>query len=111
MRDGSNFNNIIYDKMKLSARQLCFPLQLAFILHSAASFGVNRSSSAVNRQFVTSLASEPTEVTVAEAIEDNEPSAPQVRCPNCDLCDGSGRIMGGLGAISLFSWWPIKAYR
>lgn len=34
-----------------------------------------------------------------------------VKCPNCDLCDGSGRIIGGLGAIPLFSWWPIKAYR
>ena len=26
-------------------------------------------------------------------------------------CDGTGRIQGGLAAIPLFSWWPIKAYR
>ena len=26
-------------------------------------------------------------------------------------CDGTGRIQGGLAAITLFSWWPIKAYR
>ena len=38
-------------------------------------------------------------------------------CDSCGLakdkmqCDGSGRIIGGLGAIPLFSWWPIKAYR
>ena len=31
-----------------------------------------------------------------------------VPCPNCDKCDGSGRIMGGLGAFPLTSWWPIK---
>ena len=31
---------------------------------------------------------------------------------NCDYpgCV-DGRVMGGLGAIPLFSWWPIKAYR
>ena len=34
---------------------------------------------------------------------------PNVKCPNCDLCDGSGRIAGGLGAV--VSWLPIKAYR
>jgi hypothetical protein len=32
-----------------------------------------------------------------------------VPCPDCDLCDGSGRIAGGIGAI--LSWIPIKAYR
>ncbi|KAL3803998.1 hypothetical protein ACHAWO_001502 [Cyclotella atomus] len=32
-----------------------------------------------------------------------------VRCPDCDLCDGSGRILGGIGTV--LEWWPIKAYR
>lgn len=38
-------------------------------------------------------------------------------CDSCGLakdkmqCDGSGRIQGGLAAIEVFSWWPIKAYR
>ena len=38
-------------------------------------------------------------------------------CDSCGLakekmqCDGSGRIQGGMGAIPLFAWWPIKAYR
>lgn len=26
-------------------------------------------------------------------------------------CDGEGRILGGLGAVPGFGWWPIKAYR
>jgi hypothetical protein len=37
----------------------------------------------------------------------NPPSS--VPCPNCNLCDGTGRISGGIGAV--FDWWPIKAYR
>jgi len=38
-------------------------------------------------------------------------------CDSCGLardqmqCDGTGRIQGGLAAVPLFSWWPIKAYR
>ena len=41
-----------------------------------------------------------------------DPAAPEgapVACPNCDLCDGSGRIAGGLGAV--IDWFPVKAYR
>ena len=30
---------------------------------------------------------------------------------DCGLCDGSARIIGGMGAIPGFGWWPIKAYR
>lgn len=26
-------------------------------------------------------------------------------------CDQEGRIVGGLGALPGFGWWPIKAYR
>jgi len=36
-------------------------------------------------------------------------SSPVLKCPNCDLCDGSGRIIGGIGILA--PWWPIKAYR
>mmetsp|Transcript_65522 Transcript_65522/g.73118 ORF Transcript_65522/g.73118 Transcript_65522/m.73118 type:complete len:166 (+) Transcript_65522:37-534(+) len=32
-----------------------------------------------------------------------------VKCPNCEKCDGSGRIEGGIGTILTF--WPIKCYR
>ncbi|WZN62732.1 hypothetical protein HKI87_06g42740 [Chloropicon roscoffensis] len=29
----------------------------------------------------------------------------------CGKCDGQGRIIGGMGSIPGFGWWPIKAYR
>lgn len=40
-------------------------------------------------------------------------------CPTCGVplsdkafgCDGTGRIIGGIGAVPGFRWWPIKAYR
>mmetsp|Transcript_11561 Transcript_11561/g.27567 ORF Transcript_11561/g.27567 Transcript_11561/m.27567 type:complete len:142 (-) Transcript_11561:135-560(-) len=60
-------------------------------------------------------------VSLAAAGEDGEldadsaadstflPPKPAVKCPDCDLCDGSGRIEGGIGTILKF--WPIKAYR
>ena len=38
---------------------------------------------------------------LAEETEDEgktTPPPPDVKCPDCDLCDGSGRIAGGLGA-------------
>ena len=44
-----------------------------------------------------------------EPVEDATPAAPPVKCPDCDICDGSGRITGGLGAV--FDWFPVKAYR
>lgn len=45
----------------------------------------------------------------APAQEENAPPARRV----CDFpgCDGNGRAIGGLAAIPLFEWWPIKAYR
>ena len=38
-------------------------------------------------------------------------SAPDARVCDFPGCDGNGRAIGGLGAIPLFEWWPIKAYR
>lgn len=26
-------------------------------------------------------------------------------------CDGQGRVIGGMGALPGFGWWPIKAYK
>ena len=31
-----------------------------------------------------------------------------VKCPDCDICDGSGRLIGGIGSVPGFRWWPIK---
>ena len=64
-------------------------------------------------------------VVLAEAAEsnnDNNSNNEEKQCTggSCDSCgvarekmqcDGTGRIQGGLAAIPLFSWWPIKAYR
>jgi hypothetical protein len=38
------------------------------------------------------------------------PEFPAKQFPECDFpgCDGNGRAIGGLGAIPLFEWWPIK---
>jgi len=40
---------------------------------------------------------------------EEESANPPPKCPDCDLCDGSGRILGGIGAV--LPWVPIKAYR
>ncbi|GBF94089.1 hypothetical protein Rsub_07357 [Raphidocelis subcapitata] len=48
-----------------------------------------------------------------------EPAAAASACKTCGMdlskkpsgCDGEGRIIGGLGAVPGFRWWPIKAYR
>ena len=34
-----------------------------------------------------------------------------LRCALLCRCDGQGRVIGGLGALPGFGWWPIKAYR
>ena len=65
-------------------------------------------------------------VVLAEAAESNndnnsnnneEKQCTGGSCDSCGVarekmqCDGTGSIQGGLAAIPLFSWWPIKAYR
>ena len=41
----------------------------------------------------------------------------RAKCNTCGAenvesgCDGEGRMIGGLGAVAGFGWWPIKAYR
>lgn len=29
----------------------------------------------------------------------------------CSMCDGTGRLQGGLGTLPGLKWWPIKAFR
>eukprot|EP00555_Chaetoceros_dichaeta_P009115 CAMPEP_0198256702 /NCGR_PEP_ID=MMETSP1447-20131203/6543_1 /TAXON_ID=420782 /ORGANISM="Chaetoceros dichaeta, Strain CCMP1751" /LENGTH=159 /DNA_ID=CAMNT_0043943399 /DNA_START=99 /DNA_END=578 /DNA_ORIENTATION=+ len=36
------------------------------------------------------------------------PDTPVIKCPNCNKCDGSGRILGGIATVIP---WFIKAYR
>ena len=47
--------------------------------------------------------------STATAATTRETPKPVVKCPHCDRCDGSGRILGGIAVV--LPWWPIKAYR
>ena len=60
---------------------------------------------------VVSRGGAPLQMSQEEEQNDSLTAEPkkEVVCPNCDLCDGSGRILGGIGV--LLPWWPIKAYR
>lgn len=48
-----------------------------------------------------------------------EPVANLNVCATCGVdkskapggCDGQGRVVGGMGALPGFGWWPIKAYK
>ena len=38
-------------------------------------------------------------------------SSQRPRSVRMHRCDRGGRVVGGMGAVPGFSWWPIKAYR
>ena len=102
-------------------------------LSSSLSSSSSRSSlrKKTNRKKISSSSSQKqkqrnVKVVFAEAAEsnnnDNNNSNNNEKqctgsCDSCGVarekmqCDGTGRIQGGLAAIPLFSWWPIKAYR
>eukprot|EP00878_Enallax_costatus_P001923 GHUV01002085.1.p1 GENE.GHUV01002085.1~~GHUV01002085.1.p1 ORF type:complete len:142 (+),score=26.23 GHUV01002085.1:161-586(+) len=58
-------------------------------------------------------------VVVRAANEADQQASSSNVCKTCGVdlgkapggCDGEGRIVGGLGALPGFGWWPIKAYR
>lgn len=52
----------------------------------------------------------------ADALRRSTPAIAHAPLPRQPLkkhhsCDGEGRMLGGLGAVPGFGWWPIKAYR
>lgn len=68
----------------------------------------------VNMRLLSSTSSFPCRSTASQeevppSAEEKSSPKPPVKCPDCDLCDGSGRIIGGIGVF--LDWWPIKAYR
>ena len=82
----------------------------------SAAFSVGTSSTTLQRRTSSSLnlsdeANNNSEAAASSstAEEEKAPPKPAVKCPDCDLCDGSGRIEGGIGVV--LKWWPIKAYR
>jgi hypothetical protein len=63
---------------------------------------------------VQSLSASNERIAIAATTGDADAENPSgmVCIPNCDKCDGSGRIIGGIAALPWpFSLWPIKVYR
>lgn len=68
----------------------------------------------LNKYIDSVLQSSPVDDSKAEEI----PPGGTV-CSTCGIdkaavpwgCDGQGRVMGGIGSVPGFGWWPIKAYR
>lgn len=86
----------------IMARVNLFLLYCLVILSVACSFTI-APQSATRRHRVARMSEEEENTTTTD-----EP-VKEIVCPDCDLCDGSGRILGGIGV--LLPWWPIKAYR
>jgi len=66
----------------------------------------------INNQLPLFLASsndEETDDITRSTDSSSSPPPTAVKCPNCEKCDGSGRIEGGIGTVLTF--WPIKCYR
>ncbi|GFR47593.1 hypothetical protein Agub_g9327, partial [Astrephomene gubernaculifera] len=59
-----------------------------------------------------------TKAQAPETAGATQESNPNV-CSTCGVdrskmpggCDGEGRVIGGMGALPGFGWWPIKAYK
>jgi len=81
--------------------------QVSFLVTSSTNIIIRRSMSGKDDddETVMTTAAASMQDMADNSIEEQQ----QVKCPNCDLCDGSGRIAGGIGAV--ISWIPIKAYR
>jgi hypothetical protein len=75
------------------------------LINLSMAFSVNPS---MNARPTMQLFADVQDETMSSSEEQTR-QAPPVKCPDCDLCDGSGRILGGLGAV--LPWLPIKAYR
>lgn len=52
-------------------------------------------------------------VTVGTGTEVRSPFTWTLEQRICGVprCDGQGRVIGGMGALPGFGWWPIKAYK
>eukprot|EP00195_Chlamydomonas_chlamydogama_P010511 CAMPEP_0202899736 /NCGR_PEP_ID=MMETSP1392-20130828/7882_1 /ASSEMBLY_ACC=CAM_ASM_000868 /TAXON_ID=225041 /ORGANISM="Chlamydomonas chlamydogama, Strain SAG 11-48b" /LENGTH=137 /DNA_ID=CAMNT_0049585991 /DNA_START=50 /DNA_END=463 /DNA_ORIENTATION=- len=82
-----------------------------------------RASSAVtgprtSRPSGSRIVNQPLQRTVVVPRASSEQTPANV-CSTCGVdlskaqkgCDGQGRVLGGLGSVPGFGWWPIKAYR
>ena len=86
---------------------------------SLGSHFVQRASERTMRVMASELPQEEAAVETSSTPTAVTEGGEEERCKTCGVkksemafgCDGSGRIMGGIGAVPGFSWWPIKAYR
>ncbi|XP_044975551.1 uncharacterized protein LOC123443284 [Hordeum vulgare subsp. vulgare] len=81
---------------------------------SSSGSSSSSTSSVVTKDQEGAAAAAPTPAAVRYDYKDD----PNFRgCKGCGReepergCNGEGRIMGGIAAVPLFGWWPIKAYR
>jgi hypothetical protein len=81
---------------------------MSLLFSSSFGFSVTTQRSTFHSQRYDATLLRLSDEPSAEAPEE-APPGPPVKCPDCDMCDGSGRILGGLGAI--LPWLPVKAYR
>ena len=80
------------------------------LCHGLSSSSSSSSSpNSLTRTFLSETTPPPPSSEDVEDVATAPPPKPAVKCPDCDLCDGSGRITGGIGAV--LPWVPIKAYR
>lgn len=96
---------------RLGVQRLVLPqeqvLPILFAAEDGSDFSATTTRGEGNGEGVTSTT---TTTTTAFGTLSGESTLRVVKkCPDCDLCDGSGRILGGIGTV--LEWWPIKAYR
>jgi len=102
--------------MQFNAFSLSLHLVLSFLTSTGSAFSFASSPLLLTSSTLKKTVRERTTKVFSDGADANEAvdkgaTEPPILCSNCDLCDGSGRIAGGLAAIPLFSFWPIKAYR
>ena len=84
----------------------------AFSTTTSPKYGSQRQCLSMSSR--VKLSAEPPQDSLSEILEEEEENIPQT-CPKCGaavddmLCDGTGRKIGGLGAV--LPWLPVKAYR
>mmetsp|Transcript_9525 Transcript_9525/g.14020 ORF Transcript_9525/g.14020 Transcript_9525/m.14020 type:complete len:129 (-) Transcript_9525:309-695(-) len=85
-------------------------ISLLAILVALALFSTTSAFTSIPSFKVSASTNRVNAIYMSEADDDSVAVAePEVRCPNCDKCDGSGRILGGIPLV--LPWWPIKPYR
>ena len=101
--------------MKLLIRgSLCTFLLVCIFLVTTDAFTVHsrgNRATAIGTPLAAPLKSQQDDAAANSMSDDDvaQPPKPAVKCPDCDKCDGSGRILGGIAVV--LPWWPIKAYR